>query len=90
MVEEAIRVGIALEIPPGDVCPNCKSPNYSCGTRQSVKSFHGKGYYLSSLCMTRSERIVLDQIQEWRAAEMSEANASDQATASTKLNQHDR
>lgn len=73
MTEEAIRLGIELETPPGDVCPACKSPGYSCGTRQSVKSFCGKAYFRSSLCMTRGERIVLDKIQEWRAAEIAAA-----------------
>jgi hypothetical protein len=69
MVEEAMSIGVELEKPPGDVCKNCGSPDHSCGTRQSVKSFYGKSLYLSSLCFTRSERKVLDTIQKWRQDE---------------------
>ena len=74
MVEEAKRLGIELERPPGDNCPHCNSPAYSCGTRQSVKSFHGKAYFKSSLCMSRGESIVLDRLRELRESEILEAN----------------
>jgi|14BtaG_2_1085337.scaffolds.fasta_scaffold97892_2 hypothetical protein len=74
MTEEAKRIGIAMEKPDGENCPHCNSPDYSCGTRQSVKSYHGKAYFRSSMCMTRGEAIVLDRLRELREAEISEAN----------------
>jgi hypothetical protein len=79
-VEEAIKLGIELEIPPGEKCPECGSPKYSCGSRQSVKSFHGKSYFKSSFCFSRGEASVLDQLQRWRAEEElhSPANVSEQ------------
>lgn len=64
--DEAEKLGIALMIPPGDKCPECGSPNYSCGTRQSARIvFGGRSYFKSHTCYSIGERIVLDRIQEW-------------------------
>ena len=60
-VEEAIRLGIALEIPDDDYCPHCKTARYECGTRRSVRSIYGKVMFQSGTCIMRSEWIVFIQ-----------------------------
>ena len=69
-VDDAERLGIALEIPDGD-CPRCKAPRYECGTRRSVRDVCGKVVFQSAECWRRSESAALDIIRGWNEAENS-------------------
>lgn len=67
-VDEAERLGIALEVPDGD-CPRCKASRYECGTRRSVRDVCGKVVFPSAKCWQRSEGQALDIIRGWNEEE---------------------